>query len=634
MARLIKHLVLLVATGLVSAALVASPAGAAPTWRPVTNLFADLSVGGSAQSPAVGVDPAGNATAIWSRSDGTQWVVQVSTRHAGGSWSAPVDIAAGHRIHNPQLAVDPAGNVVAVWRRTDTVGSVVQAATMTSGGTWSTPVDLSADPSVDTMQKTEFPRVAVDATGAATATWSRYDGKSYVVQAATLAPGGTWTAAVDVSTPGQSARTPELAVDPAGNATLVWVAAGVVQSAARPAGGTWSAPVNLSAASLMTSNPQVVADPSGTAIAVWHRLDTGAYVVESASRPIGGTWTAPVRLSAPGVDTFSTPQVGVGPRGATVAVWQRHDGSSWVVAAATRTAGGGWTPSVDVSESGRDAWDPQVAVDSAGNATAVWSATVPDSWQRVVQGARLGGGVWSAPTDLSPAGGNAWNPQVAIDPAGNATTTWSRHDGTTWVVQSRGLDAAGPVVTDLTARAIGSGGKRAYSVTAHDVWSTVASATWDFGDGTTATGMSVTHAARAGTRRVKVTLTDAVGNATLCTYTRTYTCTTDLVAPVVTEASLTSRRIRGVGSDSDAPWKTEVAVVLATAAEVSLVLRRAGARETIRLTDRREAGQSAFAIRARLAKHQTLSPGRWTITITATNEVGTSKRKRLRLRVV
>ena len=90
MARVIKHLILLVATGLVGATLVASPASAAPTWRPVTNLFADLSApGGSAQTPNVGVDAAGNATVVWSRYNGSQLVVQASSRPVGGAWSAP-----------------------------------------------------------------------------------------------------------------------------------------------------------------------------------------------------------------------------------------------------------------------------------------------------------------------------------------------------------------------------------------------------------------------------------------------------------------------------------------------------------------------------------------------------------------
>jgi hypothetical protein len=45
-------------------------------------------------------------------------------------------------------------------------------------------------------------------------------------------------------------------------------------------------------------------------------------------------------------------------------------------------------------------------------------------------------------------------------------------------------------------------------------------------------------------------------------------------------------------------------------------------------------GRNTVAIRASLSKHTTLRPGRYTLTITATNRFGTSAKERLRLRVV
>lgn len=632
MKRVINHLVLLVVTGLVGAALIASPASAAPTWRPVTNLFADLSAaGGSAQTPAVGVDAAGSATALWSRYDGSQFVVQASTRPAGGTWGAPVDLATGRSIFNPQLAIDPAGTITAVWRRRDATSSVVQTATRPVGGTWSAPVDLSVDPSVDNSQQTDVPQVAVDAAGVVTATWARFGANTYTVQAATRRTDGIWTAPVDLSAPGQSARTSDLAVDPAGNTTAIWVSGALVQAATRPAGGSWAAPVDLSTIAGSRANPRIVVDPAGGATAIWGTF-SGTYGIQTAARPLGGTWSAPVGLSAAGGDTFDTPEIAVDRRGNATAVWQRHDGSGWIVTSATRPAGGSWSTSVDLSATGRDSWNPQVAVDLVGNATAVWSRAEESG--RVVQAARRpAGSRWSEPVDLT-VGGDAWNPQVAFDPSGNAITAWSRNDGTSWIVQARGLDAAGPVVTDLDAT--GSTGRQAYTVAAYDVWSTVASATWRFGDGTTATGTSVTHNASAdGTRPVRVTLVDRVGNATTCTYTGSYTCrSTTRVAPLITRARLTAHKIRAVDSHSDARKKAKIKAVLTADAKVHLVFKRKGTQKTIQVTKRGEAGRNAFTVRARIARNKTLRPGRYTITVTATNKAGTSLKKKLRLRVV
>jgi hypothetical protein len=642
MARLIRHLILLVAAGLVGAVLVAPPAGAAPTWQPVTNLFADLSAaGGSAQTPAVAVDSRGDATAVWTRWNGTQPVVQASTRRAGGTWSAPVDLAQGRSIFTPQLTVDPAGNATAVWRVRELDRSVVQASTRAPGGAWSTPIDLSVDTSVDPSQATDVPQVAVDAAGIVTATWSRFEAKpseafKHVVQAATRLADGTWTAPVDLSSPGQYARTTDLAVDPAGNATAIWVAGNLVQTATRPAGGTWAAPVDLSSIAGPRANPRIVVDPAGTATAVWGTFTT-TYGIQTATRAPGAPWTAPADLSAPGQDTFDTPELAADRRGTVTALWQRHDGSGWIVTSATRPAGGAWTAPVDLSATGHDAWDPQVAVDPAGNATAVWSLAdepMSDSARTVQAARRTAAGDWTAPVDLS-RGGTAWNPQVALDSSGNATTVWSHNDGSGFVVEARGLDAAGPVVTSLTGQAT-TAGRTAYAVEAWDAWSRVGSVSWAFGDGTTATGASVTHRTAGNSGRpVKVTLTDRVGNATVCSYAATYSCrTTRRGAPVISKASLTHRTIRAVGSRGDAREKTRVKVVLTTSAKVTMVFTKAGTKKKVRVTKRGKAGKNAFTVRAGLRKDKVLSPGRWTITVRASNKVGASLKEKLRLRVV
>ncbi|WP_439936803.1 hypothetical protein ACS3YM_12760 [Nocardia sp. N13] len=631
MTRLVRHVIFLLATGLVGAALVAPPAGAAPTWRPVTNLFADLSSpGGSAQTPAVAVDAAGNATVVWSRYNGTQVVAQASTRPVGGTWSAPVDLAAGRMLHVPQLAVDAAGNATAVWRRVEADRSVVQAVSRPAGGAWSAPVDLSVDTVVDPSQLPDFPQVAVDASGTVTATWSHRESTTYVVQSATRTAAGSWSAPADLSTAGASARTTDVAVDPAGNTTATWVSGSSVQAASRPVGGSWTAPVELSGSAGPRANPRVVVDPAGTATAIWGSFAGTAYGVQTASRPLGGVWTAPLDLARG--EVFDTPALAVDRQGTATAVWQQHDTSGWIVTSATRAAGSAWSTPVALSTPARDSWDPQVGVDASGTATALWSRADDDG--RVVEAARRpAGGEWSEPTDLS-AGGDAWHPQVAIDPAGNATAAWSRNDGRSWIVQARGLDAAGPVVTEITgATSRTSGRARAYSVKAHDVWSRVASARWTFPDGTTATGASVSWAGnRSGS--VRVVLTDSVGNATACTYTGTFACRpTTRVAPSITRATLDRHRIRAVGSDARVAEKAKATMTLNTDARVTFTFRKAGSRP-VRLVRRLDAGRNVVAIRARLGAGKVLAPGRWKVVVTARNKVGTSPKEKLRLRVV
>ena len=83
-------------------------------------------------------------------------------------------------------------------------------------------------------------------------------------------------------------------------------------------------------------------------------------------------WLEPVDLSAPGEDAES-PQVAVDPASNMVAVWVRSEGGKDIVQATSRPAGGGWGPAVPLSAPGENAEAPRVAVDSAGNAVAVWT---------------------------------------------------------------------------------------------------------------------------------------------------------------------------------------------------------------------------------------------------------------------
>ncbi|MBL0749742.1 PKD domain-containing protein [Nocardioides baculatus] len=635
MTRVITRLVLVIVTALLGAALVTPPAGAAPTWRPVTNLFADLSAPG-AQTPSIGTDAAGSSTVVWSRYDGTRTIVETSYRPVGGTWSAPVVIATGAQIGFAQVAVAPSGGATAVWRSSELDRSVVQASSRSASGTWSEPVTLSSDPSRDLSSQPDVPQVAVDPTGVATATWSRFEAVPgqpwrFTVQTSTQAADGTWSTPVDLSPAGSPARTTDVTVDPAGNATAVWSAGATLQAATRPAGGAWSAPVQLSAAAGPRANPRVVVDPSGTATAVWGSFAGGAYGVQTASRAPGGAWTAPLDLVSG--DVFDTPAIAVDRQGNTTALWQQNDGSGWVVTSASRPAGGAWSAPVLLSAPADDSWDPQVAVDLAGNATAIWARDLAGG--RVIEAARRPAqGEWSEPIELS-ARGDAQHPQVAVDPSGNVTAAWSRKADAGWIVQARGLDAAGPVVTGITGTTsrIAARG-RAFSVTAHDVWSRVASARWTFPDGTTASGTSVSYAGTTGTRPVRVVLTDSVGNATACSYTSTFTCrATTRIRPFIDRARLSPKKIRAVGSDARVAKKARATITLNTAAKVTFTFRKAGSKR-VTLVKKLDAGRNRVTIRARLSARKVLAPGRWKVVVTAKNAVGTSPKASFRLRVV
>ena len=423
----------------------AGSAWAAPAWLAPQDLSA---AGQDAYDPQVAFDGQGNAIAVWSRFDGTNFIVQAAARAASGSFGAAQDVsAAGQKAGFPEVAVDGQGNAIAVWSRFDGTNFIVQAAARAAGGSFGAPQDLSA-----VGQKAGFSQVAVDGQGNAIAVWSRFDGTNFIVQAAARAAGGGFGAPQDLSAAGQGAFNPQVAFDGQGNAIAVWHRYDgtntLVQAAACAAGGSFGSPQDLSAAGQNASFPEVAVDGQGNAIAVWRRFDGTNFIVQAAARAAGGSFGSPQDLSAAG-QKAGFPEVAVDGQGNAIAVWQRFDGTNFIVQAAARAAGGSFGAPQDLSAAGQTANDPQVAVDGQGNAIAVWSRSNGTNF--IVQAAaRAAGGSFGSPQDLSAAGQDAHVPEAAVDGQGNAIAVWSRSNGTNYIVQAA-VRAAGPQTAALAS---------------------------------------------------------------------------------------------------------------------------------------------------------------------------------------
>jgi hypothetical protein len=364
---------------------------------------------------------------------------------AAPTWLAPRDLSGPEQTLTgtspaPRVAVDAAGNAVAVWEQVAS-NDVVQAAFRAAGGQWTTAQDVSPKPGHGASP----PDIALDGAGNAVVVWSDEPDASHrtILSADRPAASGVWQTPQPVSALGQQYRHPAVAVDPAGDAVAVWQneAATLVQAAVRPAGGAWSAPKDVLSGSGLLGVPKVAVDPAGNAVAVWLRSNGTNQIVEASVRPAGGAWSMPQGLSAGGQDS-GQPQLTVDRAGNAIAVWPRFDDTGHaVVQAAIRPPGGAWSAPKDVSSAGKDSYLPSVAVDGNGNATLVW-----DRWSgttSLVQTAvRPAGGAWGPPVDVAP-GTQPATPHVALDSAGNAVVVWNRSDGSNYLVQSSRRDGTG-----------------------------------------------------------------------------------------------------------------------------------------------------------------------------------------------
>jgi hypothetical protein len=167
-------------------------------------------------------------------------------------------------------------------------------------------------------------------------------------------------------------------------------------------------------------------------------------------------WTAPLTLSAAGKDANSA-QVAIDAQGDAVFVWRRFDGTNWRIQSRARSATGALGPIQNLSAAGQNASQPQVGVDSDGDAVFVWRR-YDGPCCRILSRARSAAGTLGPVQALSAGGGRlATLPQLGVDNGGHAVFVWARSDGTYWRVQTRRRSATGALGPIETLSPVGHG---------------------------------------------------------------------------------------------------------------------------------------------------------------------------------
>lgn len=270
--------------------------------------------------PDVALDPRGNALIVWRTLGG---VVQGSFRRARGRWEPARTLSPlGRQAFGPRVAFDRRGNAIAVWYRRPDTGpdNLVQAALRPAGRSWQAAQTLGTG--VDFYSDVE---VAFDAAGTALVVWIGPVNGSGRVEAVEHRAGGAWSAPELLSTPGLGASDAvSVGIGASGETVVAWSQFMPpfvrVQAAVRRGGGSWGAPQDLSGPGYFAHQPQVAVDPAGNALVVWyHTEDRGFSSIEATMRPAGGAWSGPVELAQDGQEH----DVAVDAAGNAVAVWQQ-----------------------------------------------------------------------------------------------------------------------------------------------------------------------------------------------------------------------------------------------------------------------------------------------------------------------
>jgi hypothetical protein len=400
----------------------ASPAFAGNSWGPPR----ELSDAGSAPinlAATAGISPTGSAVVLWHSEHGVQSSVRAAKHNFGSPRLIPGSDLSMPDL-SPQLAFDGKGAALAVWSYFEphprfvedgyavdyTFGLRVasRSGTGRAFGRAQTLTDkLDADPSADVAfdpkgnavviwtdeagmhaaarraghrrfdraqvisQTQADPQVTVGSNGDATAAWA----STGAVRAAG-ADGMAFGSARTLKIPGLGRAKPVIGVDGRSAVTAAWSTRGRVMAATCSASGRCGHAYALSPTGEEATEPHVAVATDGTAVVAWKSPTGVAAVLRRGHRRFGRA-THLAKLD--GDAKATTLAVSVGPKGDAAALWTVHTPDGDQVQASLRhgaTARFSKASNLTAKIAGAGWADPEIVLDRAGNAVAVWGALI------------------------------------------------------------------------------------------------------------------------------------------------------------------------------------------------------------------------------------------------------------------
>jgi hypothetical protein len=433
--------------------------------------------------------------------------IEVSMRPTGGSFEDPewggvrVD-AEGVEGSSPNVAIDARGDVVAVWGQYTGPHPRLYAATRPAGGSFGAPVAVSPE-----GEEATEPAVAVDANGEATVVWLSPEGGGRVVQFATAPLSGAYSSPISLSGDAVNASSPQVTVDSRGDTVVFWMRGAYLNVATRYAGGSFPPPYYDGDGEVLgelasSSTPYVAIDEAGETLAAWKTpIDT----VRTMRRHAGALAFGPGETLG---STTGLPSAAINEAGEAVAAWPSTHGVQVVTAAADPPYAPFGTPVELPSTFASNA--AHVAISASGAVSVEWEVSNENGSSREGS-SRPAGGSFVEPTGtFTTQTVTEGTLDVAADAAGDLLGVWNT--GPPLRDMNSMLYDSGPQLTDLsTSNNAVVGQTLPFTIgISTSVWRPVKSITWNFGDGSTASGLSVTHAyTQPGTYTVTVTATDS-----------------------------------------------------------------------------------------------------------------------------
>ena len=249
-----------------------------------------------------------------------------------------------------------------------------------------------------------------------------------------------WGIAEDLSRNTDSdAQSPRIGADSSSNAIAVWLESDGVRDNAMASRFTrvelWSEPEPIETADEAAEDLQLAVAPRGDAIAVWRqRHEEGDRIWANRFTNEGG-WEAAVNIEADATvagNSATTPSVAIDSNGNAIALWYQSDlvASGFNVWSNRYVVGEGWSAAEKVENEPPSFRQPDIAVgfDAAGNAVAIWSREgllEDDVWgNRYTVDEGWGTAQLVETSDT----GGVRDLALAVTPGGDAHALWSQFD--------------------------------------------------------------------------------------------------------------------------------------------------------------------------------------------------------------
>lgn len=331
----------------------------------------------------------------------------------------------------PQIALDGNGNAIAVWQQSDGTYENIYANRYTPATGWGT-VELIENGNNGHATQ---PQIAFDSAGNAIAVWIQADGTDYNLHAKRYsASAGSWGTEVliDDSTAG-NATSPQIAFDSNGNAIAVWQQSdgsydSIYARRYTPANGWGNAGVIEVGNNGNAIQPKIVFDSADNAIAIWNQ-GNGNDDIYINRYTAGVGWDTEEVIATGSFGNAVSPQIAIDSNGNAIAVWLEHDGTKVSLYANRYTASTDVWGGEELIENGDDghAYSPQVAIDSNDNGIVVWHQSDSGNTNSVYAKRYTPGAGWGTEEVIeSSVSDDAEYPKIVIDGDDNVIAVWQQ----------------------------------------------------------------------------------------------------------------------------------------------------------------------------------------------------------------